>query len=229
VAKYGIGLASNDWQQFLPFVWQNGGELVDAQGKPTLSSPQVVQALSEYAWYFQHNLAPKSVPADFDITKAFAAGTQPMFFSGPWIVGILNSTQPQLKGKWAIAPMPRQQAGTSFVGGSNFVVFKGSEHKDAVWKFVQFVSQPGTQVTWYQTVADLPASKQAWQQGPLADDPNLKVFRGQLDDAKAPPVTTGWDQLATKLNEWLQKLAFGKVTPQDAATGMQKDAEGIGS
>ena len=43
-AKYGISLAPNNWQEFLPFVWQNGGEVVEGD-QFTFESPEVVEAL----------------------------------------------------------------------------------------------------------------------------------------------------------------------------------------
>ena len=42
-AKYGINLSTNNWQEYLPFVWQAGGDL--AKGDEfTLNSPQGAEA-----------------------------------------------------------------------------------------------------------------------------------------------------------------------------------------
>ena len=59
--------------------------------------------------------------------------------------------------KWAIAPVPAKVSSTSFVGGSNLVVYKDSKNKDLAWKFVEYLSDPATQVAWYTDVTDLPA------------------------------------------------------------------------
>lgn len=226
-SQYGISLqpgGTGAWQTFLPFVWQNGGDLVDG-GKLTATSPQVKEAFAEYGWYFQQGLAAKSAPPGFDVTKAFAEGSQPMFFSGPWIVGILNDTHPELKGKWAIAPVPAKASATSFVGGSNMALFKKSGHKAAAEKFLAFLSQPDTQVKFYSLVKDLPANKTAWQQGPLAADANMKVFGKQLEDAKSPPTLAHWEELSAKLDGWIEKVARGDASADQAAQGFQRDGE----
>ena len=60
------------------------------------------------------------------------AGTHPMFFSGPWHLGLIKDAGGAgFEGKWAIAPMPKKVSATSFVGGSNLVVYKDSKNKDA--------------------------------------------------------------------------------------------------
>lgn len=227
VSQYGISLqpgGTGAWQTFLPFVWQNGGDLVDGD-KLTADSPEVKEAFAEYAWYFQQGLAAKSAPPGFDVTKAFADGSQPMFFSGPWIVGILNDTHPELKGKWAIAPVPAKDSATSFVGGSNMALFKKSEHKAAAEKFLAFLAQPETQVKFYGLVKDLPANKKAWESGPLAADANMKVFGEQLDDAKSPPTLAHWEEMSAKLDAWIEKVARGDASPDAAAEGFQRDGE----
>src|SRR5665811_1015708 len=90
-ATWGIGLGAKNWQEYLPFLWSNGGDVMDAQGKFQLNSPQAVEALTFYESFFKAGLTPKSVPANFDITPAFVAGTHPMFFSGTWHIGLLKT------------------------------------------------------------------------------------------------------------------------------------------
>jgi multiple sugar transport system substrate-binding protein len=228
--KYGIGMlpnAAGTWQEFMPFVWQNGGDVVDASGNPTLNSPQVVEALEQYTAFYKQGLAPKNATQGFAVESGFVAGDYGMFFSGPWHVGILNDTGKKIEGRWTIAPMPREQAGTSFVGGSNLVVFNASKNKDAAWKFVEFAARPETQALWYKTVADLPANKAAWDSGELAAQEDLKVFRTQLDDAKSAPSVATWEQFATKMNDQIERAALGRSTPQEAAAAMQRDAQGL--
>jgi multiple sugar transport system substrate-binding protein len=225
--KYGLGMLPNtggQWQEWLPFVWQKGGAVFDTNNAPTFTSPQVVEAVDYYASFYSEKLAPPSPAKGTAVEQGFINGDYGMFFSGPWHVAILNDTGKSIEGKWAIAPMPKEQAGTSIVGGSNLVVFNGSERKDAAWKFIEFASRPQTQAMWYETVADLPAVKAGWEQPALSAEEDLKVFRTQLDDAKAPPAVATWEELATKVNEQLERAALGKTTPREAAEAMQQAA-----
>ncbi|MGZ8437695.1 MAG: extracellular solute-binding protein, partial [Candidatus Limnocylindrales bacterium] len=162
-AKYGISLGPRNWQEYLPFLWSNGGDVVDASGNPTLNSPQAVEALTYYDSFFKEGLTAKSVPANFAIEAAFVKGEFPMFFSGPWHLGLVAkagaAADPDFASKWAIAPMTKKVSSTSFLGGSNIVVYKNSKNKDAAWAFVRFLSDPKTQALWYTTSSDLPAVK----------------------------------------------------------------------
>jgi multiple sugar transport system substrate-binding protein len=228
-AKWGISLGTKNWQEYFPFLWQNGGDVVDASGNPALNSPQAVEALTFYDSFFKDDLTPKSVPEGFDITPAFVKGDNPMFFSGPWHLGLIDTAGgAAFKDKWAIAPMPKKVTTTSFLGGSNMVVFKNTKNKDAAWAFVKFCSDPKTQALWYTTATDLPAVQSAWDDPAVKGDPRVAMFGEQLKDTKAQPVSATWSELSSAINDTLEKMTTGGMEPQAAADQMQKDAESIG-
>jgi multiple sugar transport system substrate-binding protein len=228
-AKWGISLGTKNWQEYLPFLWSNGGDVVDADGKYTLNSPQAVEALTYYQAFFTDKLSPASVPEGFDITPAFVSGSHPMFFSGPWHLGLIKEAGGAgFEDKWAIAPMPKKVSSTSFLGGSNVVVYKNSPNKDLAWAFVDYLTSVATQVAWYEQVTDLPAVQAAWDDPALTADPNLAMFGDQLADTRAQPATATWSELGTALNAALEKLTTGGMTPQEAADEMQAQAEKIG-
>jgi multiple sugar transport system substrate-binding protein len=228
-AKWGISLGTKNWQEYVPFLWSNGGDIVDSSGKPALNSPQAVEALTFYDSFFKDGLTPKSVPEGFDITPAFVKGDNPMFFSGPWHLGLIDKAGgADFKSKWAIAPMPKKVTATSFLGGSNVVVYKNSKNKDAAWAFVKFLVDPKTQALWYKTATDLPAAQAGWDDPAVKSDPNVAMFGEQLKDTKAQPVSATWSKLSSALNDTLEKMTTGGMEPQAAADQMQKDAESIG-
>jgi multiple sugar transport system substrate-binding protein len=228
-AKYGISLGTKNWQEYVPFLWQNGGDITDGQGKFTLNSPQAVEALTFYQSFFKDGLSPTSVPEGFDITPAFVSGTHPMFFSGPWHLGLIKGAGGAgFETKWDIAPMPKKTSATSFVGGGNLVVYKDSKNKDLAWAFVNYLTDPKTQVAWYQNVTDLPAVQAAWDDPALKNDPHVAMFGQQLKDTKAQPAIATWSEVADAINAALEKMTSGGLDPQGAADQMQKEAERIG-
>ena len=229
-AKWGISLGTKNWQEYLPFLWSNGGTVTDDQGKYQLNSPAAVEALTYYASFFKDKLSPTSVPEGFDITPAFVAGTHPMFFSGPWHLSLIKEAGgPGFETKWTTAPMPTKVSSTSFLGGADLVVFKNSPNKDLAWAFVQYLTDPKTQVAWFTDVTDLPAVQAAWSDPALTGDPNVAKFGEQLKSTMAQPATASWSELATALNSTLEKLTTGAMTPQAAADEMQAEAEKIGA
>ena len=229
-AEWGISLGTKNWQEYVPFLWSNGGDIMNDSGEFTLNSPEAVEALTFYDSFFEEELSPKQVPEGFDITPAFVAGTHPMFFSGPWHLGLIEEAGgADLEGKWAISTLPTKVSGTSFVGGSNVVVFTDSENKDLGWEFVKFLSEPDTQVMWYEEATVLPAVKAGWEDPALSGDENLAVFGEQLASTKAPAAIPTWSEISEAINSNLERVTTGNTPPEEGAKAMQEQASSIGT
>ena len=229
-AEWGISLGTKNWQEYLPFLWSNGGDVMTGEGQFALNTPEAVEALTFYDSFFEEELSPKAVPEGFDITPAFIQGTHPMFFSGPWHLGLISETGGDaIEGKWDVAPLPKKETGTSFVGGSNLVVYKDCENKEAAWAFVEYLTRPETQVAWYKEATVLPAVQAGWDDPALQQDENLEVFRQQLGDAKAQPALATWSEINTAINEQLERVTAGNEAPQAGADAMQQAAERFGT
>jgi multiple sugar transport system substrate-binding protein len=231
-AEWGMALGTKNSQEYLPYVWSNGGDVMADDGTFTLDSPEAVEALTFYDSFFEEGLSPTSVPEGFDITPAFVSGTHPMFVDGPWQLGLIaDAGGADIEGKWAIAPLPGKDSapGTSFVGGSNFVVFKDAPNKDAAWAWIDFVSQAESQVAWYKTAKVLPAVQAAWDDPELSGDENLATFGDQLGSTAAPPAIPTWAEIATAINENLEKVTVGDTSPEDGAKAMEEAATAVGT
>jgi multiple sugar transport system substrate-binding protein len=228
-AKYGIGLSTNNWQEYLPFIWQNGGEIAEGD-QYTFDTPEAVEATAFYKSFFDEGLAPPQTPQGFDITPAFVRGTHPMFFSGPWHMGLIDEAGGKgFENKWDIAKMPAKESGTSWVGGGELVVFKQSENRETAWKFVEYLTQPEVQAKFYEESADLPSNQEAWELPQLADDPKLKIFGEQLQDAKTAPPFPKWEEFATELNAKLDAAFTSDMDPAAAVKEFQAAAEATGT
>lgn len=230
-AQYGISLPAGgggSWQTWMPFVWQAGGAIVDEENNIVFESEAATEALTYYDSYFEDGIAPTTVLEPGALETGFVNGDIPMFISGPWHIGILEE-QGAEEGTWNVAHMPTQEAGTSFVGGSNLAVFTDSDNRDSAWKFVQFLSEPETQVLWFETVADLPAVQSAWDDPAIADNAFLSAFGDQLDDAQAPPAIPKWEEIATSWDGTVEQMTVGDLAPEEAVQTMQTDAETIGT
>lgn len=230
-AKKGFnqGYTAGSWQELLPLIWQAGGEIVK-DGAYTFDTPQAVTALKQYASLFTEKLAPNDTP-DGAFPQTFIKGEVGGFVSGPWMVGVLdNDGGAGFKDKFDVAPYPKGPvSATSFVGGSDLVVFKKAGNRDAAWKFLQWLTEPKVQAKWYTTVKSLPAVQSAWQEPELSADRQLKVFGEQLKDARTPPPFPTWEQVAKVIETELEKLAKGRSTPEQTAKAIQAQASAIGT
>ncbi|MHB8186957.1 MAG: sugar ABC transporter substrate-binding protein [Dermatophilaceae bacterium] len=232
-AKWGINLqpgATGSWQTILPFAWSNGAEVTTAdQKKFTFDTPAMAEAVKYYQSYFTDKIAAKQLP-DGSIEPSFVNGSIPMFISGPWEMSAVEKLGgADFKAKYGVMQMPKQKTATSFVGGSDFVVFKSSKNRDSAWKFVQWLSDPKTQVKWYGLSTDLPSVKSAWQDPALTADPKLAVFGKQLEDAKAPPAIATWEQVAAVFDSEMEKVMKTGLDPATALKAIQVKADSIGT
>jgi multiple sugar transport system substrate-binding protein len=232
-AKWGIDLqpgGQGSWQSVLPFAWSNGASVTTADDKKfTFDTPETAEAVKYYQSYFTDGIAAKQLPLN-SRTASFVSGKVPMFISGPWeSSGIDTLGGPSFKDKYGVMAMPKQKTATSFVGGSDIAVFKASKNRDSAWKFVQWLSDPKTQVKFYGLSTDLPAVKSAWTDPSLSSDTKLAVFGKQLEDAKAPPAIATWEQVAAAFDTEMEKVAKSGLDPATALKTVQSKADSIGT
>jgi multiple sugar transport system substrate-binding protein len=224
-AEWGISLQpgrTGSWQSVMPFAWQAGAELVEGDQFQFDSEP-MQKAVDFYTSFFDEGLSPTDLdPASGALESGFIDGDIGSFISGPWHMGILRDQGgEEFEGKWSVAHMPTDKNATSFVGGSDLVVFKDSENRDTAWKFVDYLTQVPAQQQLYQLVGSLPAVPDAWQ-GELADDPMLEQFGTQLEDARSAPAVPTWEQAVTPLDNAIERVAKGQ---QDTATALAEANE----
>ncbi len=228
VDRYGISLGARDWGLLSMFIWQNGGDVLNADHiAPQLDTPQVREAVQYYVEFFKKGYVPLGAAAGTDIFNAFKTGYLPMFISGPWMLEELRKQIPELDDKWSVSVLPRKASSTSFVGGSNLVIFKQSKNRDIAWQFIEFMNQPQTQIEWYKETKDLPSLKSAWEDPYLKDKIRLKVFGEQLKDAKAPPSIREWEQIGDVINNRMEQIIFQKITMEEFIRGSSSDISAI--
>ncbi|KAF1083154.1 MAG: ABC transporter, permease protein 1 (cluster 1, maltose/g3p/polyamine/iron) [Candidatus Rifleibacterium amylolyticum] len=220
---FAFSLPTNDWQIFLMFFWQAGGQLFpEGEPLPLLSQNPGEKALEYLRSFFVEGLASLTSGRDMDLLTAFDSGFFPMFIAGPWMVSTIETGKPELAGRWTTAPMPEGARSASFIGGSNLAMFKSSKNKAWAWKFMEFMSTAENQVAWYELSKNLPSLRGAWEHESLAANQHLKAFRAQLDAAIAPPAIPEWEQIADSVSEGMEPVMYGQLT---AAEGLQKMSE----
>jgi multiple sugar transport system substrate-binding protein len=229
-AKWGILLqpgGTGSWQTYLPFAWQRGAELVEGE-EFTFDTEPMHEALDYYASFFSDKISPTDL-AEGGLETGFINGDIGAFVSGPWHMGILaDQGGEDFADKWALAPMPEEESGTSFTGGGDLVVFKDSENRDTAWKFVDFLTQDAQQQKLYDLVGSLPAVQSTWESGTLASDPLLKAFGDQLQDAKSAPAIPTWEEVAAPLDDAVEQVSLGASTAEEALANAESKANSIG-
>ena len=233
-AKYGIGLQAGgvgSWQSVMPFAWSAGADLTKDGGKAyNFDSPENLKAAEYYQSFVTDGISDKAAPATPTTEPDFVSGKVPMFISGPWMMSAVEKAGGEgFKDKYDVMQIPADKQSSSFVGGSNLVVFKNTKNRDSSWKLVQWLADPKTQVKWYGMSTDLPSVKSAWQDPALTADPKLAVFGKQLETAQAPPTFPTWEQVVTSYDTEMEKVTKTGADPAAALKTVQSQAESIGT
>lgn len=235
-AEYGVTLPSGGWNSFignLPFMWSNGGEIIDAeQTEWTIDTPENAEALDYIRSFFDEGIAdPNPDNESGSQVSRFVDGSTPMFISGPWdIPGLAAAGGDGFADKFAVAPIPASPSGESisFAAGANLAVFKGSKNPDAAWKLIQWLTQPDVQVEWYKTVNGLPSQQSAWDDPALTENPKTAAFGEQLQSTKTAPALTVWPELSAAADTQIEQIMRGVIPAAEGLAAIQAEADSLG-
>jgi len=232
-ADYGIALQTRGDStnlMYFPFYWQAGGEIMNDDGTEfTLANDAQVKALDYYSSFMAEGLAPQVLVEDEKLQN-FIDGKLGSYVSGPWDrANLLATAGDDFADKFDVTPLPADERSASFIGGSNLAVTADAENPDAAWKFVQYATDPATQVDWFEISNDLPAVQASWDDSALADNPSLAVYGEVLETAKSTPAIPTWAEVGHELDLILEQVIAGKTTPEDASQQMQDAATSIGT
>lgn len=211
------------WDAPLPiqFTWQAGGDVVDDAGRVNLDTSEFRKAVDFYTSFYEKKLVPTA--SDFDQTAGFISGAAPMLISGPYLAASINDQAPELEGKWAVATLPKDVTGTALFAGSNMAVWRGSDNIDGALALLAYLSEPETQVAWFDATGQLPTNKQAASDPVVTADPNVEVYAAQLEDAKLLPLVPAWDKISAEILSSLNDIVLNGAD-KDAALARLNEA-----
>lgn len=236
--EYPVSL-SVTWDQYTAwqlgtFATANGGGLVaEDLSAWTIDTPENVAALEFWAGLIQKGYASADGPAFLDTVPWLTGGTNAgILDGGPWFWQWFIDAQGE---DWVTSNLtyvpnpagPNGGTGASAGGGSWFVPTEG-EDKDAAWKFVQFMSEPSSQVEWFQIFGNMPTVIAAWDDPVLQEGPVLETVRTALESAVTTPPVPTWPEVGAMLGREMEKVARGTATAQEVLTTAQAQADTIG-
>ncbi|GAB2594792.1 extracellular solute-binding protein [Streptomyces capparidis] len=202
----------------LPFVWGEGGDMLDVENKKILvDSPESVKGIEIAKELVDSGVAVKPDLTDGynNMQASFKDGDVAMVINGPWSVAD-DFTGKAFKNRdnLGIAPVPGGSAGSaSPIGGHNLVAYAGSGNLDAAYLFIEFMTSAKSQEFVSTKLGTLPTRTSAYTPAVTAD-PVKKAFKTVLDGAKARPAVPGTGDL---FNLWTQnytKILGGSASPE---------------
>lgn len=165
------------WQQYVWFLFQNGGDVFSADGQVTVNSPEAVEALEYFSRLFnQDRVASKStIAAPTANVGAMAANLVAMQLGNQLTVRDFRQNNPAQAGNLVVAnPVgKKQQVTTNWTDW--LAIARASKNPDAAWKFVQSIADRENLLKYNETMYFIPPRKSLRDSGYMAD-PQLQQF-----------------------------------------------------
>src|SRR5919202_1655169 len=165
------------WQQYMWFLFQNGGDVFTTDGQVVVNSPEAVEALEYFSRLFnQERVASKSaIAAPTANVGAMAANLVAMQLGNQLTVRDFRSNNPQKAGDLIVAEPTRARAQVTTNWTDWLAISRQGKNPDAAWKFVRFVAESDNLLKYNETMFFIPPRKSLRTAGYMAD-PQLQQF-----------------------------------------------------
>ncbi|MGO4568297.1 sugar ABC transporter substrate-binding protein [Rhizobium sp. 2YAF20] len=171
---------------FTPLVWGAGVDILSPDSKKaTLDTPEMRKAVGIYREMVKKDLVPAGAASDNGANfLSFTNGKIGQQSLGAFAIGTLVTQHPDIN--FGVTLIPGVNGGaSSFAGGDNFVITKGTKKLDAVKEFIEYIySMDGQKIM--AKYGSLPT------RGDIADkvleglDPRMQVGLKAIGVAKTP-------------------------------------------
>ena len=165
------------WQQYLWFLFQNGGDVFTQDGKVVVNSPEAVEALDYFSRLFnQDKVASKStIAAPTANVGAMAANLVAMQLGNQLTVRDFRQNNPARSSDLVVAEPVSKKAQVTTNWTDWLAISKQSKNPDAAWKFISFVADKDNLLKYNETMYFIPPRKSLRTAGYMAD-PQLQQF-----------------------------------------------------
>ncbi len=221
IDQYGLGTEVSLFR-VAPFIWQNGGDLVDHPQAPTRLALDTPAAREAIQWFVDLQVKHRVTP---DAVAEAAESSESRFLNGR-LGMFLNSrrgvpTYRTITGfDWDAAPLPQGRQRAGILHADAFCMAQVSRQKAAAWTFIEFanssegqhiIATTGRTVPSLRVVARSPAFLD-----PQARPTNSQVFLDGIPFIRTVPIMETWVDIEDLAGEELKRAFYGQATVDQA-------------
>jgi multiple sugar transport system substrate-binding protein len=225
-SPYGLGIpvrptyeSTDNWYFFF---WSAGGEFFDEDGKAAVNSPIGVASLKFYRDLARRYHVTQPEPTSWsrkETRKYFIQEKLAMHANGPWVVGDLNQTNPDLP--FAVAPLPLAPARAPFeprrvtqVITDHLVMPETCTDRDLARRFIRFAYQDRYRQRFCE-LGMVPEKRAVAESDFFQSDPNWKIFVDLIPDGKFIPLME-WEPIELAAQQMLYRVFTGRQDVRSA-------------
>lgn len=217
-------------QQWFPWIFNNGGELVSPDGKESrFDHPKTIEAfqfLQDLQYRYGVAPTPQQRQAEGAMDEAFFNGRLAMMHFGPAQLG--RYRQAITAFEWDVAVWPHAGPGTAVGSGSGWIALAGTRDPEATWLLLQHLLSPETQRTDAEAGSGVPVRRSVMEQVFVtqpAPPKNVRVFLENAKIARIIPQVPKWTQMVEIINRELPALWRGERTAKDVCTEIKRQCD----
>ena len=225
VDVYGLG-ADPEIIRIAPFIWSNGGRLVDDEADPTRFDldGSAVAALDEFlALRSVHEVTPTDEEAEAeDLESRFLNGRLAMLMESRRVVPTLRTIEDF---EWDVAGTPALGSPASVLHSDAYCITDGSDAKDQAWTFLEFALGPEGQRIASEAGRSVPSLRSVAESDafldPEASPTNAQVFLDQIPYLRSVPSISTWPEIEDTANGLLEEAYYGGGSAIEVAVELQ--------
>jgi multiple sugar transport system substrate-binding protein len=210
---YGLGIEAS-LIRVAPFVWSNGGELVDDDEQPThftLDTPEAQVALERF---LQLHVTDKVTPSDEEVEAEddetrFQNGRMAMVLSSRRATPTFRTIQ---KFDWDIAALPQHAEQAGILHSDAYCLTKASDNKDAAWSFMEYALGPEGAPVVAESGRTVPSLKSVAESDafldPTAKPANSQVFLDTIPVIRQVPSISTWPEIEDAASPILEEAYY---------------------
>jgi len=231
--NYAILFPTNEWVPYIIFGLQAGSKLLKNNNQyGDFSGTEFTMSYNYVMKFFHEKLALTDMTQVINVYQPFAEGYYAMYITGPWNVTEMKKRLPEdVQDKWMTAPLFSYDSlypGVSLAGGASLVLNAAGSNKDAAFKWIELLSEKGTQVKFYNLVSSLPSLKEAWEDTSFTNNPYMKAFYKQLSRTISTPKIPEWEQIVSqKIQQCAELTAQNKESVAIALKNLDAEVNKI--
>jgi multiple sugar transport system substrate-binding protein len=198
------------------FLWNNGGDFFDANGKAAFNSPAGVEALTFLVELAKSGAVPDPLGTTLeDFQPMFEAGRVATMISGNFAIAGINKNAPDLK--YSVGAVPIRTADTPPVtwGVTDTLVISKKASADAAKKFIEHIFSAPVRTEFDTAEGMLPVL--ASQAGdPAFGEEKIKAFLAMIPSSRFDPLHPNYNQMQELVKAAMQAAISGQADPKAA-------------
>ncbi len=223
---YPGGRGEGTVMEHLPMFWAQGGELVDASGKPVFGNGNNRVAMLNLLRFLKRTIDSGASPNrvvnykfEADMYPEILRGNVAMFLGGNWMAKQLHDLGD--KSDWSVAPIPLMAPGdpVTAAGGWTYAVFTPDVKKQAIIIDLinSLVASPAAMAASTAAIGNLPTRVSVAQgDNGYVKDPYVHDFLALLRYARARPGASVYPSISTELQVAISDVVTDQQTPEAA-------------